>query len=126
MYQMDQNVGAAERCCNEALRIDPECDAAVATLAQLNLQQGRIEKAIEYFERQASLARTETELVNALSYQFVSKMFYTKFFMDGIIAELTCVLISGINRANRICKKLPGDECSDDRYGEGILEFFSY
>lgn len=71
MYQMDQNVGAAERCCNEALRIDPECDAAVATLAQLNLQQGRIEKAIEYFQKQADLARTETELINALSYQYV-------------------------------------------------------
>jgi len=72
MYQMDQNVGAAERCCNEALRIDPECDAAVATLAQLNLQQGRIEKAIEYFQKQADLARTETELINALSYQYAS------------------------------------------------------
>lgn len=94
---MDQNVGAAERCCNEALRIDPECDAAVATLAQLNLQQGRIDKAIEYFERQASLARTETELVNALSYQYVSRMVFKNPYpypshpvwmrWDGMVAE---------------------------------------
>ncbi|KAF9446299.1 TPR-like protein [Macrolepiota fuliginosa MF-IS2] len=59
--------------CNEALRIDPECEAAVATLAQLNLQQSRIEKAVEMFERQADLARSEPELANALTYQYASK-----------------------------------------------------
>ncbi|KAF5391104.1 hypothetical protein D9757_003173 [Collybiopsis confluens] len=73
MFQMDQNVGSAERCCNEALRLDPECEAAVATLAQLSLQQGRIDKAVEYFEKQANLARTEPELVNALNYQFATE-----------------------------------------------------
>lgn len=81
MYQWKQDIGAAERCCNEALRIDPECEAAVATLAQLNLQQSRIDKAVEMFERQAELARSEPELVNALTYQFVS--IHSSLFLGG-------------------------------------------
>ncbi|CAK5263287.1 unnamed protein product [Mycena citricolor] len=72
LYQWKQDVGAAERCCNEAVRIDPECEAAVATLAQLSLQQGRIEKAVELFARQAELARSEPELSSALTYQYAS------------------------------------------------------
>lgn len=72
LFQMDQNIGAAERCCNEALRIDPECEAAVATLAQLSLQQGLVDTAIKYFEKSAELARTEQELAGALTYQYVS------------------------------------------------------
>jgi len=77
MYQWKQDIGAAERCCNEALRIDPECEAVVATLAQLSLQQGKIEQAMVMFERQIELSRSELELSNALSYQivrFVSSM----------------------------------------------------
>ncbi|KAJ7119668.1 mitochondrial outer membrane translocase receptor TOM70 [Mycena epipterygia] len=72
LYQWKQDVGAAERCCNEALEMDPECEAAVATLAQLSLQQGKIETAIEMFARQAELARSEPELASALTYQYAS------------------------------------------------------
>ncbi|KAG6810107.1 hypothetical protein H0H92_013269 [Tricholoma furcatifolium] len=72
MYQWKQDIGAAERCCLEALRIDPECEAAVATMAQLSLQQSKISKAVEYFARQAELARSEPELQNALTYQYAS------------------------------------------------------
>ncbi|KAF8057562.1 ADP/ATP carrier receptor [Lyophyllum atratum] len=72
LYQWKQDIGAAERCCAEALRIDPECEAAVATLAQLSLQQSKIKEAVEYFGRQAELARSEPELVNALTYQYAS------------------------------------------------------
>jgi len=73
LYQWKQDVGAAERCCQEALRVDPECEAAVATLAQLSLQQGKIDVAMEMFERQADLARSEPELMNALTYQFATR-----------------------------------------------------
>ncbi len=48
--------------------VDPECDIAVATMAQLLLQQGKVTEALKYFQRAAELARTEGELVNALSY----------------------------------------------------------
>jgi len=45
LYQWKQDISAAERCCHEALRIDNECEAAVATLAQLSLQQSKIPEA---------------------------------------------------------------------------------
>lgn len=48
--------------------VDPECDIAVATMAQLLLQQGKVVDALTYFERAAELARTPGEIVNALSY----------------------------------------------------------
>ena len=48
--------------------VDPECDIAVATMAQLLLQQGKVPDALKYFERAAELSRTEGEIVNALSY----------------------------------------------------------
>jgi len=44
----------------------------VATLAQLSLQQSKIARAVEMFTRQAELARSEPELVNALTYQYAS------------------------------------------------------
>lgn len=50
------------------LAVDPECDIAVATMAQLLLQQNNVTEALKYFERAAELARTEGEIVNALSY----------------------------------------------------------
>lgn len=73
LYQWKQDIAAAERCCQEALQIDPECEAAVATLAQLSLQQGKTDQAMEMFRRQAELARSEPELVNALTYQYATK-----------------------------------------------------
>lgn len=48
--------------------VDPDCDIAVATMAQLLLQQGKVDQALQYFEQAAKLARTEAEIVNALSY----------------------------------------------------------
>jgi import receptor subunit TOM70 len=48
--------------------VDPECDIAVGTMAQLLLQQGKVAEALKYFTRAAELARTEGEVVNAISY----------------------------------------------------------
>ncbi|CAA7263732.1 unnamed protein product [Cyclocybe aegerita] len=73
LYQWKQDLGAAERCCHEALRIDPECEAAVATLAQLSLQQSNIKEAAKLFRRQCELARSEPELVNALTYAYATE-----------------------------------------------------
>lgn len=82
LYQWKQDVAAAERCCQEALRIDDECEAAVATLAQLKLQQSKIEEAVELFKRQAQLARSEPELVNALTYQYVCIVLPHMYYMN--------------------------------------------
>lgn len=40
----------------------------MGTIAQLLLQQGKVSQALKYFERAAELARTEAEIVNAISY----------------------------------------------------------
>ena len=78
LFQWKEDAEAAERCCNEALRTDPECEAAVATLAQLSLQQGKIDVAVNMFERHTELARNEAELVNALTFQYVRKRYLIK------------------------------------------------
>ncbi|KAL7623020.1 TOM (translocase of outer membrane) complex component [Parahypoxylon ruwenzoriense] len=68
LFQQKSEFAEAEKLCEKALIIDPECDIAVATMAQLLLQQGKIADALRYFERAAELARTPGEIVNALSY----------------------------------------------------------
>ena len=68
IFQWKQNFSEAEELCQKALIIDPECDIAVATMAQLLLQQGKVTEALRYFEQAAELSRTEGEVVNALSY----------------------------------------------------------
>jgi len=91
LFQWKQDFSEAEKLCQKALirksshlvylptyhvwtiiltpaLVDPDCDIAVATMAQLLLQQGKVTEALKYFERAAELARTEGELVNALSY----------------------------------------------------------
>ena len=70
LFQWKQDAQAAEELCRQALEIDPECDVAIATLAQLSLQQGRIQEAIGWFEKSAKCARTEGELVGALTCEF--------------------------------------------------------
>ncbi|KAK1760582.1 mitochondrial outer membrane 72K protein [Echria macrotheca] len=68
LFQGKGDFEESKKLCEKALIIDPECDIAVATMAQLLLQRGKVTEALEYFERAANLARTEGELVNALSY----------------------------------------------------------
>jgi import receptor subunit TOM70 len=67
LFQWKQEMGSAEDLCRRALEKDPDCDVAVATLAQLSLQQGKIKEAIDFFERSAQIARTEPELINAIT-----------------------------------------------------------
>ncbi|KAL4981093.1 hypothetical protein BDW66DRAFT_123940 [Aspergillus desertorum] len=68
LFQWKHDFSEAEQLCQKALIIDPECDIAVGTMAQLLLQQGKVSQALKYFERAAELARTEPEIVNAISY----------------------------------------------------------
>ncbi|KAJ5266855.1 TOM (translocase of outer membrane) complex component [Penicillium angulare] len=68
LFQWKHDFSEAESLCQKALIIDPECDIAVGTMAQLLLQQGKVSQALKYFERAAELARTEAEIVNAISY----------------------------------------------------------
>ena len=85
LFQWKHDFAEAEQLCQKALIseftfyvfpvismltivVDPECDIAVGTMAQLLLQQGKVSQALKYFERAAELARTEPEIVNAISY----------------------------------------------------------
>ncbi|KPV78707.1 uncharacterized protein RHOBADRAFT_51141 [Rhodotorula graminis WP1] len=69
IFQHRQDFVEAEKICREAVAIDEQCDVGVATLAQLLLQQNKVHDAVEMFERSAEMARTEPELVNALTYE---------------------------------------------------------
>jgi import receptor subunit TOM70 len=75
IYQWQQDLATSERLLKEALEIDPECDSAIATLAQLTLQQGKLTDAIELFDRHAKIARTEPELEQALTFKYVCHSF---------------------------------------------------
>lgn len=72
LFLWKQDIEAAERCYNEAFRIDPECEPAIEAVAQVNLRQGKLDKAVEMFDKQVQLARNEPELNNALMYKYVS------------------------------------------------------
>jgi len=66
--QWKKDAKEAERCLRDALKLDPESDLAVATLAQLLLQEGRAPESLELFNKSVELGRTEQELISALSY----------------------------------------------------------
>lgn len=78
ILQWKQDLPAAEALCRQALDVDPECDVAIATMAQLSLQQGKIDDAITWFEKSAKLARTENELVNAITCELGRVLFRTR------------------------------------------------
>lgn len=53
--------------------VDPACDAAVASLAQILLELGKAEEALGYYEMAIGLARTQPELEHAISYVEATK-----------------------------------------------------
>ena len=69
IFQWKQDFSLAEAKVREALEIDPQCDVGIATLAQLLLQQNKVQDAVGMFARSAELSRTEPELINALTYE---------------------------------------------------------
>ncbi|CEP17018.1 hypothetical protein [Parasitella parasitica] len=73
MYQVMGNIEEATQLCESALEVDPACDAAVASLAQILLEQGKPEEALKYYEMAINLARTEAELEHAISYVEATK-----------------------------------------------------
>jgi len=84
LFQWLKDFSGAEKLCREALVIDPSCEPAVATLAQLALQKSEIEVAIGWFEKQVDLARGEGEIVAALTYLEVRSFISFSFFWYGV------------------------------------------
>ena len=68
LFQWKQDIGAAEKCCQEALELGPECETTVATLARISLRQGKIGTAVDLFKRQLEMARSEPELADILAH----------------------------------------------------------
>ncbi|KAG8905007.1 TOM (translocase of outer membrane) complex component [Tulasnella sp. 403] len=73
VYQWKHDTIAAIELCEEAFKIDQECDAAIATLAQLYLQVSRLDDAIDMFERHKQLARTPTELEQIFTFEYATR-----------------------------------------------------
>ncbi|KAH8111616.1 TPR-like protein [Phellopilus nigrolimitatus] len=73
LFQWKNDLPGAEAIISEALAADPECEAAVATLAQISLQRGEVDRAMTLFERQVELARTEPDILNALQFMHAAK-----------------------------------------------------
>lgn len=71
LFQWKNDIAGAEKIIKDALEADPECEAAVATLAQISLQRGEVEQAMKYFQRQVDLSRTEPDVMNALQFMHV-------------------------------------------------------
>ncbi|ODV90361.1 hypothetical protein CANCADRAFT_31352 [Tortispora caseinolytica NRRL Y-17796] len=65
--------GPAKELCNKALAIDPLNDTALATLAQIALQEGKPEEAEKYFEKQLALVRSIPELTQVLMFLEATK-----------------------------------------------------
>jgi tetratricopeptide (TPR) repeat protein len=92
LFQARQDFESASVLCEEALQLDPTCDVAVATLAQLLLQQNKVEEAVTMFARSAELARTEPELVNALTYEHV-RSFLSLSSSSLLVADINFVCV---------------------------------
>ncbi|KAI5116078.1 hypothetical protein M0805_009288 [Coniferiporia weirii] len=73
LFQWKNDLASAETIINDALAADSECEAAVATLAQINLQRGNVDRAMELFHRQIELARTEADIMSALQFKYAAK-----------------------------------------------------
>lgn len=68
VFQWKKDMAQAEDLCRKALMLDAESDVALATLSQFLLTQGKAKDALQYFLKSAEVARTEGEIINALSY----------------------------------------------------------
>lgn len=56
LFQWKNDFSGAEVLCREAIAVDPQCDVGIATLAQLLLQQNKVEAAMGMFHRSAEMA----------------------------------------------------------------------
>lgn len=93
---------------------DEQCDVAIATLAQLLLQQNKVHEAVKMFEKSAEMARTEPELINALTYESATRAQIA--FITAYPSYAEKVSVKSVNR-NRLlalmsaaCAARPGSQ----------------
>lgn len=88
--QWKADLETAEKVVLEALEYDPESEAAIATLAQLSLQQGKVERASELFRKQVDLARTEADVMNALQFAYVRFPHFNRIHFINLVSFTGC------------------------------------
>lgn len=93
LLRWKENFAEVEPLIRKALEIDPECDIAIITLAQISLQQSKIDQAIEMFQKAKQIGRTEEELVQAITFEHASKaqLQFTKTYPE-IHARMTAMM----------------------------------
>lgn len=107
VFQWKNDLNEAEKIIGEALELDPECEAAVATLAQISLQQGKVERAGELFRKQVDLARTEADIANALQFAYVRIRSLSFLPMCSDLSFHLSFVRIGCRGSIRVRKKLP-------------------
>ncbi|ODV58356.1 protein channel TOM71 [Ascoidea rubescens DSM 1968] len=71
---LPESINKAAEILQEACDLDPKSELARITLAQIRLQQNKVEDAIKLFEESSDLARGFEEKVQATSFAEASKM----------------------------------------------------
>ncbi|KAJ3329974.1 serine/threonine-protein kinase KIN2 [Blyttiomyces sp. JEL0837] len=65
--QWKGDAASSESFCRKAIEVDSLCDIAFIQLAQLLIQQNRLQDALDTYDEAISVIRTEPELMNAIS-----------------------------------------------------------
>ncbi|KAJ1827344.1 TOM (translocase of outer membrane) complex component [Coemansia sp. RSA 2599] len=68
-FQTTNNADKALTLIRDALRVDSECELAVAALSQIYLQLGMIEESLSMLRRAVDLAKSEEEMVSAITFR---------------------------------------------------------
>ncbi|ORZ39585.1 hypothetical protein BCR44DRAFT_159291 [Catenaria anguillulae PL171] len=89
MFQVYQDPEASDKLLRAALEQDPKCDLVYVQLANFLLPMGKVDEAIECFDKAVALARTLPELVNVLmaKEQVLAQYHVTQVLPPAVIAE---------------------------------------
>ncbi|KAJ2369547.1 TOM (translocase of outer membrane) complex component [Coemansia sp. RSA 2610] len=69
LFQTSGNADSALTLIRDALKVDPECELAVAALSQIYLQMGMFEESLTMLRRAVDLAKSEEEMVSAITFR---------------------------------------------------------
>ncbi|KAI8325112.1 TPR-like protein [Martensiomyces pterosporus] len=69
LFQSTGNADKALTLIRDALKVDSECELAVAALSQIYLQLGMFEESLTMLRRAVDLAKSEEEMVSAITFR---------------------------------------------------------
>lgn len=65
--QWNANMDEALKLINQAIKVDDKCEFAYETLGTIEVQRGRLESAVQLFDKAMALAKSEVELTHLCS-----------------------------------------------------------